>query len=1116
MNVKKFFIAYLSIVTPMLIALLAASTFSLYVKDANSGGSYGEVSLRSYFERGNGKKAYDPDDPDTNIGDYPYVITRPHHLYNLSRLQNLGVFSEQTYFQLGDVGLNDDNSGKPVCYSDDTSSTTLPYLDMSSSDYDYDPIFAIGSESMPFYGLFDGQNVEIRNLKVFADPQDAGLFGYTAQKSHVQNLYLNNVTINTLGYTSEYSGLYGENNAASKNVALHYVREVDPGEDVDISFTPDSSEDDNCDFDASDYFAWYRTKPLDPHTKPSVSHNALTISKDVNNISFNYSLLNSGGFFEINEDGASVLNLENVFSFFAKELEEQEEGDDSSIQASSTISFVASMTDSYGQSHSKVVMTLAFMFTLDKESSTITMDVGVGEDHGNNIGLIIGHCDGSADNCYAYNGRFVMNANNNPDPQAEVEAGYSPMRNNSTLGLIGLVGGSVHNIISEESDIEPSAGKDIGVLDLSTVYKKIIDDDSFEDSGVGAFGGVTYKPTDGSDYEEYLRYYGNPKTYVTNAQDVVSFAGQKLIKNDDLGIFTIATDGLTEGIGGDSNTNSLLSAITKEDVSISNPDYDIANAYYLYYATGEYRSDGGIPFSDYKSSFDSDYPTKFLLGHYLPTFREIESENEDEEIIYESDMTSLSFEQRELLQNYFFRFKLEPGYRANRGFYFSDVDVNTPGGAFLSRYFQYKLVDQFGNPIPAETRRSGVMIRDPSGREVRSFSASMRTFDSSQSNDYKKMLFCLDDPSVVDEEGNRLHPASNMVNFKIKTPSANVTIVASPADNSKPAAVGIYRLDDKTPVTGGGTSALHYNQHYEDPAYAFFMPREERLAYFDYKVDTSTRKGQIGVYDTLGEFKNAKVSTEATMPAAYSLDGSPSSEYGYETGKPRLFVHTFHLPEGEYCIGSATGESTSPLGVAKLYYVCAQGQDEGTYSLMGNVFASGDEVDNVDFLRRPRFSVKEDTSVTNASTFETALAARKVLYKSSDDTVNGTLTNVSEYDANVSHYFYISEDIFPTVEADNFDPENPAIENQRLYVAFSNADRSSFLNMYGDLEFQYVYDSDKEKWIFKIITNTNDAISHISINNYLKNHWQGSENTWVQLLNAAESQETPLVYTKPN
>ena len=154
------------------VVLNIGSTIALYNKTVSGNGTYGEVSLRSYYECGSGTQ------------EDPFVITRPRHLYNFSRLHGLGLYGEKTYFQLGKVDLGGiDSNGQPLCYVDDSSNTRISYLDMSSSNFNTIPINAIGSEALPFYGEFDGQNVEIKNLKVYANPQDAGLFGYFHERN---------------------------------------------------------------------------------------------------------------------------------------------------------------------------------------------------------------------------------------------------------------------------------------------------------------------------------------------------------------------------------------------------------------------------------------------------------------------------------------------------------------------------------------------------------------------------------------------------------------------------------------------------------------------------------------------------------------------------------------------------------------------------------------------------------------------------------------------------------------------------------------------------------------------------------------------------------------------
>ena len=101
-------------VTSLLVTTILLSitlSLALYKKYIQGNGTYGEVSLRSYYERGSGTRTD------------PFVITRPRHLYNFSRLQGLGVYGDKPYyFQLGleDLGGVDSN-GAFMCYADDSS-----------------------------------------------------------------------------------------------------------------------------------------------------------------------------------------------------------------------------------------------------------------------------------------------------------------------------------------------------------------------------------------------------------------------------------------------------------------------------------------------------------------------------------------------------------------------------------------------------------------------------------------------------------------------------------------------------------------------------------------------------------------------------------------------------------------------------------------------------------------------------------------------------------------------------------------------------------------------------------------------------------------------------------
>ena len=115
----------------------------------------GEVGLRGYFYAGDGTAGN------------PYEIVSPVHFYNLTRLQNLGVFPQKTYFQIGHVF--DENDGLR-CINPGSQNEYDSYLDMSSISQSETRIIPIGSEATPFVGEFNGNGIPVKNLKVTGYP----------------------------------------------------------------------------------------------------------------------------------------------------------------------------------------------------------------------------------------------------------------------------------------------------------------------------------------------------------------------------------------------------------------------------------------------------------------------------------------------------------------------------------------------------------------------------------------------------------------------------------------------------------------------------------------------------------------------------------------------------------------------------------------------------------------------------------------------------------------------------------------------------------------------------------------------------------------------------------
>ena len=380
----------------------------------------------------------------------------------------------------------------------------------------------------------------------------------------------------------------------------------------------------------------------------------------------------------------------------------------------------------------------------------------------------------------------------------------------------------------------------------------------------------------------------------------------------------------------------------------------------------------------------------------------------------------------------------------------------------MANYFNYKLVDQNSNSIPIGNSMCGVMLKNNLRQEITSFSASFAC---------PKLLSDLAVPlpagCLEDDEGKKY--VSNMINFEVKNDLANVTIVAAPTEKDKPATLGIYKLDEDDPSEFSGSIDiatdsynLKFNQAYNDPDYAFFMPTDNNLAYFDYRVNTDTHKGEIGVYNSSGTFIPANNTTDATVPK----DKSKATEYGYENNKTRLFAHTFCLPRGRYCVGSA---SQNDQCVPKVYYICAQGQDDGQFDFDDNIFAGTDRVADVDFINGPRFN--------------------------DDGTENIVVANISSYNPSS-----------PT--------DGNKLGNRRCYVALVNSYRSEFgSSIPSNLSFGYNPSSGKFE-VTSTLTgeSLSRVITRISLDNYKPNIEGGNNKNLTVVLLGIESNGEVIAY----
>ena len=198
----------LSIISSILIGIASSFvvTYAAIINKfvANNDIQYNVSGYSAYFASGQG------------IDKDPFIINESGHLRNLQKLNSLGAFNENTYFQLG-------------------------------KDFTYggDALLPIGTDDMPFNSNFDGMGHTITNLVVNgANTRDVGMFGYVGINGRVSNMILNHPTINLTANTE------GDYNATAINgfgslSSTNYLDSVLNSEAKKLNITVDTTSEIN-------------------------------------------------------------------------------------------------------------------------------------------------------------------------------------------------------------------------------------------------------------------------------------------------------------------------------------------------------------------------------------------------------------------------------------------------------------------------------------------------------------------------------------------------------------------------------------------------------------------------------------------------------------------------------------------------------------------------------------------------------------------------------------------------------------------------------------------------------------------------------------------------------
>lgn len=903
------------IVSKIMLGVLGLSTVALSVTAALAwfGGPKanidkeiinGDIGLRGYFYDGDGLSEQTA-----------FEVVAPVHYYNLTRLQNLGIFPEKRYFQLGhDFG---GNIGIACLNTNGEGETTYDkYLDLEDL-CESTMVLPIGDEATPFYGTFNGNGISVKNLTVSGYPEDIGVFGYVAHEGVVKDVVFEDLTVTSLGYTSTTSrpdyelfnadieNLFADNvDEISRLMSLNFYDGVGDGKvqhglkkHNGLAGTALSYINADAHLFTDSYIYKGYFEPVYPVRQ---------------NEKFTYSWKSSSPLIreakvDIDNDGteenAIVMDLEPLKDSTGTD-ESFNSGND--MQADARLSLIASVTVD-GFTYSRVIQSYKIEFysnstTYDDKgySAALFCDyVDTGEEgdrntnyhHGNNIGLLAGHVDGTFENSFIYKGKLDFN-----------KTGYTPIDTESDTALIGEIGSNVRNDLDPEVELVKNG--DIGVMNFSRIYSLIRRDmDADEphtllagrakpdgsDSYINYISYDDFKSTATFDnFSQYLRHdspasgpvhyiiptSSNMSSYTTSGYPInstsdiksdfnaVDFIWNQVVQDEEnidrgLGVFKLVT-GICSGYKTDPNyAKYMLNGLGNTKIVNGTPKSKV------YFSTAEYEEGKG-------GDFDPN------RGISLPEY---------------SDVNSFGYPfSRDL--NYCFELNLEDMGKSGGKNYMWNTD-----SPFLVNYLKSKLIDKLGNPVSPKSNKFGFMFRSSENELLTSLSSYMPINKPGSKYAYE-----------VDGE-TKYYPSSSIV-FRIDNEfGANVSVVGNTDD------ITIYRNNPNS------TAAI-------TPLYSMKCSGQtgtDQNRYFRYDVET-------GVTDS-----------EAVINESMTGDGGA------------LYGHIFKLPQGDYVLGARNN-------TAHLYFLAVQGQNNATLGDKTTTYI-GSAVENCDFIT-------EAPSLTNVFPFE--------------------------------------------------------------------------------------------------------------------------------------------------
>ena len=196
MNRKR--LVYLAIGLLSLMLLIGSTSYAWFVRSNNYGADLLGSSKVNYFAKGTGSSLD------------PFIIADANHMFNLSKLQEMGYLQDQVYYFM----VADPQTLDPI---------TIDFTDVDVSLI-YQLFNPIGDHIYPFIGSFEGNESTLKNIKIDGSTkQDIGVFGYIGDDATVRNFFIEDPIIYSNPTSATPTDTFHGHNDGEINRATGYI-----------------------------------------------------------------------------------------------------------------------------------------------------------------------------------------------------------------------------------------------------------------------------------------------------------------------------------------------------------------------------------------------------------------------------------------------------------------------------------------------------------------------------------------------------------------------------------------------------------------------------------------------------------------------------------------------------------------------------------------------------------------------------------------------------------------------------------------------------------------------------------------------------------------------------